>query len=288
MTSSFSNKLAARRGCRGFTLAELAIVLLVVAVLLGGLLMPLSAQIEQRNLEETRRRLDEVREALIGFAEANGRLPCPASATSDGREAFCTGASGACGPELYAPPDPNHGRCAAFYDGFVPAVTLGLAPVDSQGYLPDAWGTSARNRIRYAVAPNTVAGVDYAWTGSGPGRGPRAAGLTNLGEVSKQYLWVCSGLPNTETGGSCDPAVKLTDNAPALVYSVGKNATDPASGTTGDEAANPNPNGGTADQTFVSRTSSPAGAAGGQFDDIVTWVPLPVLLNRMVAAGQLP
>lgn len=287
MTSSRSNNTAARRGCRGFTLAELAIVLLVVAVLLGGLLMPLSAQIEQRNLEETRRRLDEVREALIGFAEANGRLPCPATATSNGREAFCTADTGACVP-LYAPPVPNHGRCAAFHDGFVPAVTLGLSPVDAEGFLLDAWATSDRNRIRYAVAMNSVAGVDYAWTGSGAGKGPRAAGLTNLGDTSRQYLWVCSGLPNTETGSSCDPAVKLTDNAPAVVYSVGKNATEPASGTTGDEAANPNPNGGTVDKTFVSRAFAPTGAEGGQFDDIVTWVPLPVLLNRMVAAGQLP
>jgi prepilin-type N-terminal cleavage/methylation domain-containing protein len=35
---------------RGFTLVELALVLLIVAILIGGLLIPLSTQMEVRNV----------------------------------------------------------------------------------------------------------------------------------------------------------------------------------------------------------------------------------------------
>src|SRR5258707_6905415 len=63
---------------RGFTLTELAVVMAIVAFLLGSLMYTLSAQVEQRNFEETRRRLELARELLLSFAITNGRLPCPA------------------------------------------------------------------------------------------------------------------------------------------------------------------------------------------------------------------
>jgi hypothetical protein len=57
-----------------------------------------------------------------------------------------------------------------------------------------------------------------------------------------------------------------------------------ASGGTGaDEAANLD-----GDQVFVSHVRSAAGAPNGEFDDIVTWLSVNVLLNRLVSAGQLP
>lgn len=41
--------------------------------------------------------------------------------------------------------------------------------------------------------------------------------------------------------------------------------------------------------TFISRVPTEnTTAPGGEFDDIVTWIPTSILFNRMVAAGQLP
>ena len=57
--------------CRGFTLTELAVVMVIVAVLMGGLLIPLSAQRDAQAFRETQAQLDEIREALIGFAVVN-------------------------------------------------------------------------------------------------------------------------------------------------------------------------------------------------------------------------
>lgn len=53
---------------RGFTLIEMAIVLVIITILLGGLAVPLSAQIQARRIAETNRTLEEAREAIIGYA----------------------------------------------------------------------------------------------------------------------------------------------------------------------------------------------------------------------------
>src|SRR5665647_1087323 len=65
----------------GFTLIEMAMVLMIVGLLLGGMLVPLSAQMDQRNVSDTQKTLSEIKEAIVGFTLANGRLPCPATAS---------------------------------------------------------------------------------------------------------------------------------------------------------------------------------------------------------------
>lgn len=85
----------------GFTLIELAIAILIISLLLIGLLGPLSNRIEQKDRQATQAQLSEIKEALLGFAIASGRLPCPdTDAPPDGIEnpvgggANCTNVSG--------------------------------------------------------------------------------------------------------------------------------------------------------------------------------------------------
>lgn len=100
---------------RGFSLVELTVVLVIVALLSSGLMFGLSAQREAAALQDARRQLDSVREALLGFAMANGRLPCPAPANLPNTDA-------------------NAGRenCASPH-GVVPWVLLGLQETDPWG-----------------------------------------------------------------------------------------------------------------------------------------------------------
>src|SRR5450756_2009814 len=114
--------------------------------------------------------LDEIQQALIGFAVINGRLPCPASSTSNGVENPVGG-----------------GNCSNFYNGFVPAATLGLASVvDSQGntgFAVDSWG----NRIHYAVTKwsSMSPSQPYVFTSL---NGMSTVGISNL----SPDLLVCS------------------------------------------------------------------------------------------------
>jgi type II secretory pathway pseudopilin PulG len=292
---------------RGFTLVEIAIALFFIALILGGLLVPLTTQIEQRKTSDTQKTLEEIKEALVGFAVANARLPCPASATSNGVESFCTnGGTGACGAELPVPPNntPGHGRCFSQYNGYAPAITLGLQAAVVQpatlgrpltdppqsGYAIDAWGTP----IRYAVTTaNLIIGVpQYDFTVT---NGMRSRSMAALAPD----LHVCArstGITATGCGTATDLTGSTTGSwAPAVIYSLGPNWAaggnlTPASPTPPytDEAANPNPNSTNNDQVFVSRERSGSSHPGGEFDDIVTWLSMNVLYSRMVSAGRLP
>lgn len=76
----------------GFTLLEMAVVLVILGLLLGGLLPAISGQMDQQRRNETRKYMDEVRDALLGYAisTANKRLPCPDTNGDGTAEATCT------------------------------------------------------------------------------------------------------------------------------------------------------------------------------------------------------
>jgi type II secretory pathway pseudopilin PulG len=258
--------VATKHSCGGFSLAELAIVLVVVSLLLGGLIVPLTAQVESRRIADTKQVLDQAKEALIGFAVANGRLPCPASSNSTGTESFCDSDTGACNAvSAYRP----HGKCSNFNDGFLPAATLGLSPTDDQGYLLDAWGL-APNRIRYAVTNSNGNSFTVA-------NGMKSTTIESL----NPDLIVCASAPAAGATTCGTGVASLASGVPAILFSLGKNA--PSGGMGPDERANLD-----GDKLFVSHAQAASAAPGGEFDDIVTWLSPNILYSRMLVAGRLP
>ena len=263
---------------RGFSLLEVAIVLIIITVLLTAVSVPLASQVQTRRMEETRRLLEEAKEALLGFAMANGRFPCPAfaNATSNsaGRESFCTAATGACtGTETLTPQ--THGNCSNFYNGFLPASTLGLSSLDTQGFLQDAWATQS-NRIRYVVYGGTVGAFNFPFTSQTAMQG---ATVSNLGNPAQTYLYVCSSGTGVTTT-TCGPtANELTTKAAVLLLSLGENA--PTGGTSTDEAKN-------VDNNIVFVSHPPVSLATNTFDDITTWIPSTIVIKKMLDAGKLP
>lgn len=226
---------------QGFSFLELAVAMFILTLLLGSILVPLATQVEQRQISESLRTMEQARDALLGHAMAFGYLPC-ADTDNDGLENVtgnvCSSLSG-----------------DGIAHGTLPWRTLGLAAADS-------WG----NRFRYAVHG------DYA----------RRTPFFTLGTTTSN-LRVCEA-----TGCATD----LTSSAVAVLISHGKNgygATNSAGGsvyaapTGADELENTD-----ADRDFVSRVATATGAAAGEFDDILIWLPRYILFNRMVTAGRLP
>jgi prepilin-type N-terminal cleavage/methylation domain-containing protein len=234
----------------GFTLVEMAIVLAILTLVLSSGLAVLTVQQDQQRIADTNALLNAANEALIGFALSYGRLPCPASAASNGVES------------------PTGGACTNALNGFLPGVTLGLAGVDSNGYLTDAWKLS-QNRIRYAV---TTANANAATTTDG------IKGITMSGFSPDLYL--CASATGI-TATTCGTATTLSNNAVAVIYSLGKNAA--TGGTSSDEAANMNN-----DSVFVSHALATTNETGGEFDDQLVWLSRYTLFNRMIQAGKLP
>lgn len=97
---------------KGFSLVEMAVVLVVLGLVMASILTPLTAQRDLKDMVVTQTGLDQIREAIYGFVVLNGRLPCPTSE-----------------------PDPassNYGieDCSITTEAYLPWKTLGLTEGD--------------------------------------------------------------------------------------------------------------------------------------------------------------
>ena len=237
---------------RGFSLIEIAIALFIITLLLGSLLVPLQTQVVQRQVSDTQKALEEITEALLGFAVAKGYLPCP-DLTSGGAGAKYSNDYANDGVE-----DFSGGNCTNF-EGNVPWVTLGVGGADP-------WG----NRYRYRVDPDfTNRTTPFT--------------LSSAADLRMCATSACTTELTVTTAGN---------KAVAIILSHGKNGYGGINSDTGaantapvsvDEQSNSD-----IDTTFVSHTITPVGATAGEFDDIVIWLGKYMLFNRMVAAGKLP
>jgi hypothetical protein len=223
-------------------------------------------QVSQENSAQAA--MVQAQDALLGFAAVNGRLPCPASAASNGIESPLGGSTAVV-------------PCTNPYNGFLPAATLGISGAGANGYMLDEWS----GRIRYAV---TTAAANATTTANGI----QVATTAVFGPAAN--LRICASATGI-TATTCGAATAITTNAVAVIFSTGSNA-----GAAGgiDEAANQN-----ADQVFVSHAKTDSTAANGEFDDLLVWLvpgtcpgacppsrwqPANSLFNVMTLANKLP
>lgn len=118
---------------KGFSLIEVAIVMLILGFVLGGLMVPMSAQRENNNIKQARQEIKIIQEAIYGFAIASARMPCTAQ------------------------PGSSNENCPSL-TGFVPAGDLGIeGRFNCDNLLLDPWG----NPYRYSVtSANTQAYIN--------------------------------------------------------------------------------------------------------------------------------
>ncbi len=232
----------------GFSLVELAIVLAIVALLLGGLLPTISSQIEQQRRIETRKQLEEIRNALYGYAIINGYLPCPMLVTTNNPTSTNYGIA-----------DPAGCNGAPTAEGILPWKTLGVAETDAWGSRRSATGDPWIGYWRYRVDRNFA-------NSSSP--------ITLSTGFSADMLSIKDNSGNLITPGTSGCTSTPTSECPvAIVFSTGPNLTGDGLNT----APNTEVPG-----VFQSDVPIPT------FDDIMIWISRPQLFNRMVAAGKLP
>ena len=124
----------------GFTLVEMAIVLVVIGLLVSVFLAPLSAQRDLKDYGQSRADLEQIKDALYGFAVINGRLPCPSTQINPAAAGY--------GEEACTLP---------LVEGYLPWKTLGVREIDSWGTKRMAATDPWNGYWRYRVNPNAAA-----------------------------------------------------------------------------------------------------------------------------------
>jgi prepilin-type N-terminal cleavage/methylation domain-containing protein len=280
----------------GFTLIEIVIVLLIVTILLGYTVALFPRQQELKQYRAADQEMDEIISSIIGFAQVNGRLPCPSIPNSIGLE------SGG-----------GDANCIS-YGGFVPVNTLGLiGRLNGDSLLMDPWG----NPYRYYVSASNFDDDDqddFVRNGEIRSVGLIDSNFDEYIDLDGQFVicdqgggtlnQVCDSPANTVFGRAASGTGPFA-GAPFVLVSHGKdwNQGDP----TGDQLVNmgtsrsktdlsmpdgpttneywlKNIGGDSPETTFVKRLTG----QGDGFDDIVKWVSPSTLFSKMIEADQLP
>jgi type II secretion system protein G len=116
-----------KKNISGFTLVEMAVVLIIMGFMIGILITPLTAQVDQRHISEANKDLAEIKEAILGYVVVNGFLPCP-DTSGDGVDDGCANTS-----------------ATSSTGGNLPWSTLGLKS-------KDPWGQVYQYRVNNAFS----------------------------------------------------------------------------------------------------------------------------------------
>jgi prepilin-type N-terminal cleavage/methylation domain-containing protein len=233
----------------GFSLVEMAVVLVIIGLLMSGLMVPLSSQLEYQKIEITQQRLEDIKEALLGFGAAQGYLPCPTADDKTGQA------------------DPS--RCIE--EGFLPWATLGLDEARKDG-----WG----RYFRYRVDENFGGDVDIDFTNVTTENNLIVTNKMISGKTLEPVELTCRGADNSSqviaivfSYGKDNQANNINDPS---------NVSDAAISYKCNDSTQP-------DFTYAQDSYINAPEAPNEhFDDILTWLPKSIFVSRLALAGQWP
>ncbi len=254
------------RYAKGFTLIELAVVLVIVGILAGSFITTLGSRIDVTRRAETIDEIEDIKQALFGYAMSNNfiHLPCPdcrnSACIKDAVNNFANdGIEDRVGPVCDV--DVADAIAVELPIGNLPWQTLGL------GY-GDSWA----NRYNYWVSDSiSDNGASF--------------------QLTPPPAWNTAVI-NTRVGTVINA---ISTNAVVIIMSQGKNgygainmqnvAKPVVPPANLDEVENTND-----DLTFITRPQTATGVSVlvGEFDDILSWISEYELKAKMVEAGRLP
>lgn len=254
-------------GQKGFSLVEIAIVLVVVGLLVSGGLLGLAPVLDSSKITETNTKMDKIEQALVLYVIQNGCLPCPSTPLT-----AVTGSSyqGTSPGTAYTSSCGSGSTCTAPY-GIVPWVSLGLSRddvLDAYGDFIDyspAVGLNTTSTSMVRTPPSTYP----APTTSIDIKNLAGTVQTNTTPNGAAYVLISHGKDKSYAYHPGNAAVQTNPNAPAAAPSAqGCNQASPV-----------NCSGIYASGTFVQDKSQGTNGTGGYFDDIVRFKTAPVIVQ---------
>ncbi len=262
---------------KGFTLAEMAIVVLLGSIMLTMGVKMFTAIKDHSAYSDTRSKQDTIKTALVGYLRNNGRMPCPdTNLPPDGVENR-TGAS------------PNDTCLGNNGYGVVPYVSLGLA----RESVLDGWG----NYFTYRVATanngngptasiprfNNVSSANQNWTVKG--------GAANAFDINSLTTKANDAGYTTRTITIADANGDISYSTIAVILSHGKNGFGAATVKSNSRM----PSVSATAQEIVNATHTPATMSFRKldiqpqngFDDLVMFLTPQDLLQPLIDEGTL-
>lgn len=275
---------------KGFTLIEIAIVLMIVTILLGYTVAMFPIQQELKQYRQAESDMNKILDNLIAFAQVNGRLPCP---DTDG-DINATTVNGVIdgleddddlidNSTSLAGADGIIDDCKAYF-GYLPRATLGISgDLDSQGRLLDPWGEP----YYYAVSEanndtdsdaTTAAAIDLISP-----NGIQEEGLSNNLQFD---LNICTDSDTLGNDLTCSDVsgTSVIDGVTAVIISTGKDKNQVASNIQAENVDDLHDGG--SDKVYIDSTRNDT--TNAEYDDVVRWLSPNFLFSKMIEAERLP
>ena len=253
------NMIKAEPRGNGFTLVEMALVLLILGVLTKAAIMPLVAVQTHRQTQITARQLEIIRESVIAYVVAYGALPCPVL--------FANRSSATASPLIYRQESSGAEPSECEYErGGVPAKILGLlGAVGENGALIDAWNQPYLYAV--SLANHTERGDKSRadWTHAGEAA---QVGVPNL----SADIVICMEMQANDCSGRDVRANQVA----FMVLSHGRDST--AAGAQKENLDD--------DQVFLLQPESQI--ESNRFDDQLVWATAADIMYWMLRMGWLP
>ncbi len=256
------------RRSAGFSLVELSVVIAIIGAVLGMVISGFAAFVKNTTFSSTREKQVAIRDTLISYLRANGRIPCPD-----------TGPPGSTGISTTSLPDGLENRtgdCTSVV-GVVPYATLGL-PRESA---IDAWG----NYFTYVVS-NNFSPVNITatppiratplrdWVKSATFRTGNLGDIEVLDDLGSQLQAVALLISYGQNGaGAWTTKGSLIDSA-----GIGANEGDNAGGCPRDATSG-------LKRCYKREFTDNSAAPGGAFDDAVYVITADMLLAPLYTQG---
>jgi len=234
----------------GFTLIEIAMVLIILGLLTQSMIQPLAGLRQDTQHRQTLLRIEQIKQSVLAYLVAHGALPCPVSSLNRSND-----------------PDNATGANTCIESvGGVPAERLALSgAMDDNGALLDEWGRV----YRYAISPENseLQGdsrlLDWATSGD--------ASEIGIGDM-RGSLTLCTKPADTR----CPNSATRANNIAFVVVSHGP-----------DTSSNPlqleN-----LDDDVIYFLGERSNSSATVFDDYLVWASAEEALYWMLRAGWLP
>ncbi|MFK7859039.1 MAG: type II secretion system protein [Granulosicoccus sp.] len=246
-----------RRDEHGFTLVEMAFVLLIIGLLTKTAIAPLRAIQEHGKRDQAELNLQHVRETIFAHLVAYGSLPCPLSRDN---------ASGTQAVGVSRNTNALDDSICKVSSGWVPAYALGLSgSISSEGALLDPWGREFHYVVSLSNHVEKGSPILPDWTTPGEAANVGIKDLTS-------DITLCNAVPRN----NCTARSVRTNQIAFVVMSAGQD-----SSSKGLQAENQDN-----DNYFVVTDESIQN--GAEYDDMLVWGSAADVMYWMLRMGWLP